>query len=177
MPTPTLYSTSVGISTSYQRHIGQRSTIWAQALTERVDYGARRGEQQRSALSVQLTHMATARLQLRLGARIENRTSRVAALSGTGAGLNAGGQYLFDGGLRTGVDLLLDANDYNGLHPLFGVRRKDRRAMVQLSVTNQNWSWRGFAPVLRLGWERQKSTVVLNRYRNIGASIGFTREF
>ncbi|MDR5653210.1 surface lipoprotein assembly modifier [Ruixingdingia sedimenti] len=175
--TPTLYSTGTGVSASYARDIGARSTFWGQLLTERLDYGAQRGEQQRTALSLQFTHMATARLHLRFGARIEDRSSDRPWLSGTGAGVNIGGQYLFDGGLRLGLDLLLDANDHEGLHPLFGVERRDRRMMVQAELTNQNWSWRGFAPVLRLNWERQKSTVVLNRYRNLGASVGLTTRF
>ncbi|MGO4851300.1 surface lipoprotein assembly modifier [Phaeovulum sp. W22_SRMD_FR3] len=172
-----VYSRSAGLSLSYARNLGSRTRLSVQGQHEDIRYNAGRYDVLRDAASLQLAYAASGQLMLRLGARFENRSSRNAQAAGHAAGVTVGGDYSFAGGLRLGLDLFYDRNAFDGVHPLFGVQRLDRKLAATLQLTNQNWNYRGFAPVLKLGVERQKSSISLNSYRNLSASIGVTRSF
>ncbi|MFB9570748.1 surface lipoprotein assembly modifier, partial [Saccharopolyspora hordei] len=99
------------------------------------------------------------------------------SLAGQLSGIRAGAQYRFTGGLQVAMDLEYDRNQFDGPHPLFLIERRDRRSKAQIQLSHSQWNWRGFAPVLRLQLERQKSNIIVNDFKNIGASIGATRRF
>ncbi|MBL4917925.1 surface lipoprotein assembly modifier [Szabonella alba] len=171
------YTRSVGLELGYSRRISERMTFGATLLRDRTDYLSTPFHADRNALFLQAMHVVSSQLLLRGGLRFENRRSANPGLAGDAAGISLGGQYLFAGGLRVALDLHFDRNDFDGLHPLFGIRRQDRRQQAVIQITNANWNYKGFAPVLKLGYDRQKSTVIMNDYRNLSAAIGFTRSF
>lgn len=171
------YTNSHGIGLSYSRAIGKRANLSGRAEYEIVDYVQSADTVWRKAVDAQFSYAASPQLVFRIGARVENRVSGRVGLAGTGTGLSVGGDYLFTGGLRVGVDVSYDKNTFDGIHALFGVVRKDKKLTANVQLTNANWSFKGFAPVLKIGLERQRSTVVLNRFTNISASIGITRSF
>jgi hypothetical protein len=55
--------------------------------------------------------------------------------------------------------------------------REERRETLRLRVLHSRVSWRGFAPVFEVGFERQRSTIPLYDYENASTSIGLTRSF
>lgn len=171
------YSTSRGLSLGVSRALGQRSNLVTSLLVDRTDYLQGGFHVDRRAVAAQLSHAVSPQLVLRLSGRLEQRSSPVTATAGHAAGVTLGAEYAFQGGLKLGVDLSYDRNGFSGIHPLFGVAREDKRLSANLQITHQNWSYRGFAPVLRLEAERQRSSVPLNSFRNLSASFGVTRQF
>lgn len=170
------YSRSQGLSLSYARRLNP-STRWNANFThERLAY--RRGEQvHRNSAVLGLTHLVNPQLEVSFGTRIELRGATTPALAGQLIGFNIGGQYRFEGGLQIAMNVDYARDRYNGRHSLFLIQRKDKTTTARLEISNSQWNWQGFAPVLRVSTERQKSTIVINDFRNIGASIGVTRRF
>lgn len=171
------YSASHGIGLAYSRALGTRARLSLAAEYEAIEYRQSPVSVHRKALNAHLSYAVSPQFIFRVAARLEGRDSKSSTLAGAAAGLTIGGDYAFTGGLRIGLDLSYDRNIFDGPHPLFGVVRKDEKLMANLQFTNQNWSYRGFAPVLKLGMERQRSSIVLNRYNNLSASLGITRSF
>lgn len=171
------FTRSHGVGLSFARALGARSRVTLATQFERLDYLQGGYSVDRTAASVALSHAATGQLVLRAAARLESRSSSFTPAGGMAAGVTIGGDYSFAGGLRMGVDLSYDHDTHDGRHPLFGVQRIDEKTGAALRLSHQDWSYRGFAPVLKLELERQGSTVILNRYRNLAASIGITRSF
>ncbi len=172
-----LYSRGRGVGLSYGRVLGARTRLTLGAQHELLDYRSGAYGVNRSAASLQLAYAASPQLMLRGALRAEHRTSSYTQAAGAAMGASIGGDYLFAGGLRLGLDLSYDHNAYDGRHPLFGVQRVDEKWAATVQLTNQNWNYRGFAPVLKLGAEQQDSSIVLNSYRNLSASVGITRAF
>jgi outer membrane protein len=92
---------------------------------------------------------------------MENRNSSIGTLAGHLHGASIGGQYRFAGGIQVGLNLEYQVNRAEGIHPLFFVNRQDARIAGRVEITNAGWSWNGFAPVLQLSAERQRSNIVI----------------
>lgn len=60
---------------------------------------------------------------------------------------------------------------------LFPRRRVDDRFTAVASVTWRALQWRGFAPLTRVRWERNRSTLGLYDYRRVEAEIGIGSAF
>ncbi|WP_417618319.1 surface lipoprotein assembly modifier [Parasphingorhabdus sp.] len=60
---------------------------------------------------------------------------------------------------------------------LFPRRRTDNRYNGSISGTFRQFSYKGFAPLLRVSYERSKSTVELYDYSRVASEIGITRAF
>ena len=171
------YTRAAGLELGYSRRLSDRGSLGFTLLGDRTDYIGTPFHTDRGAVHVSAVHLVSSQLLLRGGLRFETRKSANAGLAGQASGMSLGAQYLFEGGLRVALDLHFDRNAFDGAHPLFGLRRIDRRGQAVMQITNANWNYGGFAPVLKLGYERQKSTIVLNDYRNLSASVGLTRSF
>ena len=116
-------------------------------------------------------------MQLRLGLTVERSDSRLPWESGDRNSLSIGAQYAFRGGLLVDLELSTGQLTRDAIDPLFGVRRKDDRRVAQLRLTHRDWTLGGFAPVLELGIERQRSTNNIYSYDNTRAALGLTRRF
>ncbi len=171
------YSRSLGITLRHARLIGAQTNLAASITHERLNYLHPAYRVDKSSIEAKLIHNATPQLQLSAGVHAEHRLSANTSASGRAYGFSLGGQYSFAGGLRAGLVASFDHNKYDGIHALFGVRRVDRKSALMVQINNQNWSHKGFSPVLRLGFERQRSSIVVNSYQNLTASIGLTRSF
>ncbi len=171
------YTDTRGLSLRHARLMDSVTQLSGGILAERVDYTEAGFAANRIAADVRLVRIVNAQLELRAGLRAERRTSPVSQVAGNAQGFSLGAEYAFQGGLRIGLDLSYDQNRYSGVNPLFGIRRTDKTVTVEVELTNQNWSIRGFAPVVTFGVEQQRSTIPLNRYRNVTSSLGFTRSF
>ena len=171
------YAHTYGLGLSYTRNLGTRARATAVLQRERITYDGSGVGVNRTAGAAQFAYAASSQLVFRVGMRAENRASSYSPVAGHAAGVTIGGDYSFAGGLRVGLDLSFDRNEFDGVHPIFGVARVDKKSSVMLNLSNQNWSYKGFTQVLRLGFEEQRSTISINRFRNATASIGLTRSF
>lgn len=172
-----VYSDTRGVQLGYGAALGEAMRANLNGGIERTEYtGAGYGVTLRQA-QVEVLRAVSPQLVLRGKARLEQRSSSNAQAAGRAQGVTLGGRYSFHGGLRVGLDLSYDRDRFAGVHPLFGVRRQDLLVAAEVELTHQDWSYRGFAPVLTIGLERQRSNVPINSYRNVSASIGITRSF
>jgi hypothetical protein len=175
-----VYSAARGGYLSFGQTLGAaaRSNLSLTLLHDRTDY-ARRGlaDLDRTILSARLTHLVTPQLQLRLGAQLDHSDSRAAWERGRGAGVTLGARYAFAGGLLVDLEISAQKNKRDAVDPFFLILREDSRRNARLRLTNRNWSFHGFAPVLELGVERQDSTNTFYDYSNTSALLGFTRQF
>lgn len=60
---------------------------------------------------------------------------------------------------------------------LFPERRREWLYQASLGATFRALQWRGFAPVVRLSWEKNLSTVGLYDYSRLATTVGITRAF
>lgn len=60
---------------------------------------------------------------------------------------------------------------------LYPRRRMDDRFSVVASTTWRALQWQGLAPITRLRWERNRSTVGIYDYRRVAAEVGITAAF
>ena len=60
---------------------------------------------------------------------------------------------------------------------LFPDRRREWLYQAGAGATFRQVQWHGFAPVVRINWERNQSTVGLYDYHRFGATVGVTRAF
>lgn len=172
------YSATYGAHLAYSRRIGPATSLGLQLDQEWTDYDQPGTVgTQHSILSLTVAHAISPKLQLKLAASLDHASSRNSLESGMTAGLTLGGQYAFDGGLLLGLEAMVSESRRDGISTLFGARREDTRQMLTLKLTNRNWVVRGFAPVLELGLDRQRSTIPIYAYDNARAAIGFTRNF
>ena len=83
----------------------------------------------------------------------------------------------FDGGFSASVNPAFHVRRYNDRHPLFGRRRVDRGARVEVRVLHRSVQYVGFAPYVGYSFERTRSNIEIYGYRNHGAIFGVTRSF
>lgn len=60
---------------------------------------------------------------------------------------------------------------------LYRHRRADERVAISASTTWRALQWKGLAPLTRLRWERNRSSVEIYDYRRLAAEIGITAAF
>lgn len=170
------YARSIGVTLAHARRLTPSTRLDGALTFEDTTYrtGA---EIRRNFAAVGVTHVVNPQLELSFGARVEHRNSPKATLAGRLVGFRVGGQYRFEGGLQLGLNLDHERNKFDGVNTLFGVARDDRRTTARLELSNSQWNWNGFSPVFRVTSERQSSTIIVNEFKNLGASFGITRRF
>jgi hypothetical protein len=60
---------------------------------------------------------------------------------------------------------------------LFPEKRSDHSSRITLGATFRQLTWRGFAPITRLVFERNKSTIEFYDYKRMRSEIGIVRAF
>lgn len=174
------YSVSRGVYLSWGQALdaAARTNLSVTLIRERTAYDRRNvGDATRTILSARLARLVTPQLQVHLGLQVERTDSPTASEAGQGAALTIGARYAFRGGLLADLEVGLGRQERDGPDSLLGIVREDDRQSIDLRLTHRDWAVGGFAPVLELGVERQRSTNTLYSYDNRRASIGLTRKF
>lgn len=174
------YSTSQGGYLTWNRSFGadSRSGVAITLLHDVTDFnGAALRQTTRNLGSLRLTHLASGQMQLRFGLTLERSDSRLPWESGDRSSISIGTQYAFRGGMLIDLDLTTGQLTRDATDPFFGIKRADDRHIAQLRLTHRNWTLGGFAPVLELGVEKQRSTNSIYSYDNTRAALGLTRRF
>lgn len=171
-----LYSRSNGVSLAHLRRVTPSTRIDGGVTVEDLKYRNGSGVR-RNFISAGVTHLVHPQLELSFGVRMEDRRSDTATLAGQLVSARMGGQYRFKGGVQIGLSLDYERNRFDGISPLFQVKRQDRKRLARLELSKSQWNWKGFSPVLKITAERQSSTIVINEFRNFGAAFEVTRRF
>ncbi|WP_204318821.1 surface lipoprotein assembly modifier [Pseudooceanicola aestuarii] len=174
------YSRSAGGYLTWGRALDAagRSDLSLTLLRDRIHHdGAPGRDFTRSLAALRLTRVVTPRLQLRAGLRLEHRDSATGSEAGQGGGITLGGQYAFRGGLLADLELDFARMDRDAADAFFGIRRRDRTGTLTLRLTHRDWTLAGFAPVLEVQAERQRSSNAIYSFDNRRASLGLTRRF
>lgn len=174
------YSTSQGGYLTWSRSLGAqaRSGVALTLLHDVTDFdGAALRRTTRNLAALRLTHLVSGQMQLRLGLTLERSDSRLPWESGDRTMISIGAQYAFRGGVLADLDLSTGHLTRDATDPFFGIRRKEDRHIAQLRLTHRDWTIGGFAPVLELGIEKQRSSNSIYSYDNTRAAIGLTRRF
>jgi hypothetical protein len=69
------------------------------------------------------------------------------------------------------ANLPFGVRQYGADDPLFGIRRRDSKAGLELSVRSKEWRWMNFTPALVLSLERNRSNIDFYSYRKANLSV------
>ena len=171
------YSFTYGGNASWQHPLGKRTQL-------RVDGGAVRVNNKRNDLQDSIVWSLSAGLDrafsARFGGGVQLYGARDAARDPGYATASGGfGAYLFrELGRTTAVLSLgyshLEADERLALFPQ---RRVDDRFSASLSATFRQVRIGSIAPLARVKWERNKSTIELYDYNRVAAELGITTAF
>jgi hypothetical protein len=171
------YSFNYGGNASWQHPLGKRTQL-------RVDGGVARVNNKRNDLQDAVVWSLSAGLDrafsARFGGGMQLYGTREAARDPGYATASGGvGAYLFrEFGQTTAVLSLgyshLEADERLALFPQ---RRIDDRFSASLSATFRQVRIGSIAPLARIKWERNKSTIELYNYNRIAAEVGITTAF
>lgn len=132
---------------------------WTVGLRSGLDYGFSPSTTLRAEIDVE-----------RANAREDRSASRL-------AGLAFAVSHAFRGGLSVSPRISVHRRAYSGRSPLFQARRSDRRIRISVNLLHRALQWHGFAPYVGLVFERNRSNIPINDYRNRGAVLGVSRTF
>ncbi|MGD9917436.1 MAG: surface lipoprotein assembly modifier [Paenirhodobacter sp.] len=173
-----VYSRGPGLSLALSTPVGARDMLAVALTAQDLAYpGAPRSDGLRSRAMLRWSHALDPRFAIRAGLALERSAARVPSLAFRAGEVSFGASYAFEGGLSLGADLTLRHARYDGVSTLFGLRRKDDRQSLALSAQHRALTVSGFAPVLQLNWERQRSTLPVAAYRNLSLGLGLSRRF
>ncbi len=171
------YSTTIGGNASLQHPIGKRSQL-------RLDGGIGRVTNKRNAAQSGRNFTASAGVDhafsARLGGGLQFYGYREAARD-PGYSLVSGGVsgYLFR---EMGRTTLVGSLGYSHLEAdkrlfLYPKRRVEDRFTTSVAATLRALSLGSFAPMVRLTWERNRSSIEIYDYRRVAAEFGVTSAF
>lgn len=169
-----LYSSAYGATADWRHPLGQRSQLNVEATAQRVDYRPNPLQDGASlGLSVGLDHA----FSQRFGGGIQLQGQRMTARD-PGYALASGGvsAYLFR---ELGPTTLALSLGYARLEAdarlfLYPQRRQDDRFSTSLSATFRQVRIGPFAPLLRLRYERNKSTVEIYDFNRVAGEAGLS---
>lgn len=172
-----LYTTSYGVNAQWQRSLGARSQMRAEAEIAQIDH---RFNAWQSGIGYGVSLGLDRSFSPRLGAGVQvsanRRMARDAAYATTGGGVTAfawrelGHTTLV---ARMGHDRLkADAAAF-----LLPHARSDRRLAGSIAATFRALRVGTFAPIARVSYERNRSTVALFEYRRLAGEMGITAAF
>lgn len=171
------YATTDSLSLNWTRGIGKRAQIEAEAGIGWADYrlnDLQDGRIYDASLSYERAFSGRSGGSLTLSG--QRQSARDKGYATTSAGLSA--LIWFEAGKAT----LFGTASLNRLEAdarllLFPERRAEWLARLGLGATLRHIKVSGFSPVLRLNYERNRSTVGLYDYRRFGGEFGVTRAF
>lgn len=172
-----LYSSAVGGNVSWQRPVSKRSQL-------RVDGAIAHVDNKRNSLQTADDFTISAALDrafsARTGGGIQFYGFREAARD-PGYSLASGGGaiYLFR---EIGRSTLVGTIGYSHLEAdqrlfLYPRRRIENRYSASLALTLRALHVRSFAPLMRVTWERNSSSIEIYDYRRLAAEFGVTSAF
>lgn len=172
-----LYATTNSLAASWQRALGKRSQIEVDGGVGQANYHSNDLQDGRLYnVSLSFERAFNARMGMRLTASGQRQTARDPGYATASGG--AGGLLYTEAGKTTlYATASLHRLEADRRLLLFPRRRTEWLTRIGAGATLRQFKVAGFAPVLRVNWERNASTVELYDYRRFAAEIGITRAF
>jgi outer membrane protein len=127
-------------------------------------------------LSLAYDRAFSPRFSIRIGLRGTRQSAQIDFLENVSGGIDLLVSRAFGKQLGfvqlSGFRLRADARD-----PLFGVTRSDKRFDVTAGAILRRFSWRGFAPLVRVTHSRSDSTVPIFDFKRTRVEFALSREF
>lgn len=174
----THYSDRYGAYAAYSLPIGERA--FGRVSVERYQLEHRNftaADGPRTMISASLRYALTGQTLLRASAFVLRNDAGSSLQSGWEGAVTLGAVHAFRGGLVAHMDVTAGLDQRDGVSRLTGVARKDRSFAVQTEFYDSRLKIGRFLPVLKLGYEKNRSNLVLNEYTNRMVSIGFRTAF
>lgn len=170
----------VGVYASYQRRLTNRTRLGFRATADRLEYPtAPTLNGPRYTASVEASRIMSPRLLLETGLALTHHHTEALHARRSTAALTLGGQYAFKGGVQAGLEtqiMQMRQKEANAMLAQYGPERSTRLS-VTARLMHRDFTVRGFAPVLVMGYETQNSNVPMQAYNNIKLTLGATRNF
>lgn len=169
-----------GVYAAFQRRFGRRTQVSASANYDELRYiTASQFNGPRATLGFGVQHILSPRLKLSGQLSLAHHHTAALFHRRSDAVLSLGGEYAFSGGFITGLEGSLGHTRYADANPLlfqYGPQR-DWKAKLSATLMHRDFNLRGFAPMVEVELEQQKSNVPMRSYNNIKLSVGATRNF
>jgi outer membrane protein len=169
-----------GLYASFQQSYGRKTHVSLRAGVDRLRY---RGVPQMDGLRMtgfaEIAHILSPQLRVQGGLHWARHIARAAHHHRSTGTLSLSGQYAFRGGLIGGLETQLGQSRVAQANPLqlqYGPERSSRFGLTA-RLMHRDYTLRGFAPVLVLGYEAQTSNVPVNAYDNLRLSVAASRSF
>jgi hypothetical protein len=172
------YNDGLGLRLRWQKDVSHTWSLQADAQWRHIDnkindgldgpfYLAGLSAQQRLDGKSYLNYQAILRRQ----------GTRDAAYAYTEPGVTLGYGREFPLGITTYLSMEAAPSFYDGLIAAFGKVRQDWRLSGGLTLVKRDWSYLGFAPVIRLSYTRNLSNIDFYEYKRLRGEFTVTRTF
>jgi hypothetical protein len=171
------YTRSLGGTVDWRRPIGKRAQLTVDAAFASI---TNRRNAMESGRSWSLALAIDRALSARLGGGTQIHGVRLAARDPGYSSVSAGASaYLFREMGRTTIvaTLAYSRLESDRRLAIFPKRRSEDRLGASVSASFRALSIRGFAPFVRLNWERNRSTIEIYDFRRIAAEFGLASAF
>ena len=169
-----------GIYASFQRRFGNRTSLVIRVNADQLRYaGVPNLDGPRVAISAEGARIVSPQMRLHGSVSLSHHHTKAEFNRRSTASLTFGGQYAFAGGVIGGLEAQFVHGRMAEANPLqlqYGPERSNRVGLTA-QMLHRDFTLRGFAPVLVMGYEHQTSTVPTNAFRNFKISLGATRSF
>jgi hypothetical protein len=169
-----------GVYASFQQSFGRQTHLALRAGVDRLRYrGVPQMDGHRVTGSAELSRILAPQLRVQAGLHWAYHHAQTAHNRRSTATVSMGGQYAFRGGFVGGLETQLGQTRVPEANPLqlqYGPERSTRLGLTA-RLMHRDYTLRGFAPVLVLGYEAQSSNVPVNAYDNLRLSVAATRSF
>lgn len=169
-----------GIYASFQRRFANRTSLAIRVNADQLRYaGIPALDGPRVGISVEGARIVSPQMRLHGGVSLSHHHTEAEFNRRSTASLTFGGQYAFAGGVIGGLEAQFVHGRMAEANPLqlqYGPERSNRVGLTA-QVLHRDFTLRGFAPVLVMGYEHQTSTIPTNAFSNFKVSLGATRSF
>ena len=173
-----IYSDRKGVYAAFLRPLGTRA--YGRFGLQRYDESYARipsANGTRTLAEISVNYALTARALLRLSGYALRTDATSTLQSGWKYGASAGTTYSFNGGLVVMADVTAARDKRDGIGALSGVTRRDISLGIRTQIYHSGIQIGPFVPVLKLGWEQNRSNREIDSFSNTSLSIGLTSVF
>ncbi|MEM8658043.1 MAG: surface lipoprotein assembly modifier [Pseudomonadota bacterium] len=172
------HNLALGVDAGIERSVGQRTTLFANTLTEARRYpNASQSNGPFYASQLGLSYALRPDLRLTLGASFDASRPESRHQAYDGYALFGRASKSWGGGLQTVLGLEAGLRDYKEDFPLTTFRREDEFYRIDATLRASRWSIRGFMPTTTCSYTRNISNVAFYDYDVAECRASFVRRY
>ncbi|MFN7002101.1 MAG: surface lipoprotein assembly modifier [Roseinatronobacter sp.] len=170
----------IGVYVGAQRRFGNRTLLSFRATADKLSYArAPSLDGPRYTARLDASHILSPRTMLQAGLSLSHHHAQSGFNRRSTGSLSFGGRYAFSGGVQAGLETEISKTRVAEPNPLLFQHGPERstRLGVTARLMHRDYTVKGFAPVLILGYETQTSNLPTRNFDDFKFSIGATRNF